>query len=256
MKSGSDRLPRRSGLCVLFHADQLLVISWSPRARCMTRRWISRSRMKRKIAKWWWRWSFWVWCQGKSGWIASPDTASPSESSEFRSCDRASDGMGNDVECAALGSTMVLDTGIDSPFCFFLGCRSMRDDVRCLDRAGTGMVVRVGARGHVTTVVVPEIGSGPGSVIGMGSRGDPVVRIGALSGGERVDAGRRCGSGLITMWEGMPPCDAMVGGPSDVGRDTKVCSPLVVGRSRRRFAGGKDSSYSMEGSKKGKSPAK
>ena len=26
MKSGRDRLPRRTGLCVLFHADQLLII--------------------------------------------------------------------------------------------------------------------------------------------------------------------------------------------------------------------------------------
>ena len=83
-----------------------------------------------------------------------------------------------------------------------------------------------------------------------------VVRMGALFGGELVDAGRRCGSGLITIWEGMPPCDTKVGGPSDVGRGTKVCRPLVGGRSRRKFAGGKDSSYSMDGSKKGKSPAK
>ena len=82
------------------------------------------------------------------------------------------------------------------------------------------------------------------------------MRMGALSGGGRVEAGRRCGSGLITIWEGMPPCDTIVGGASDVGRKTKVCKPLVVGRSRRKFAGGKDSSYSMDGSKKGKSPAK
>ena len=26
MRSGSDRLPRRTGLCVLFHTDQLLII--------------------------------------------------------------------------------------------------------------------------------------------------------------------------------------------------------------------------------------
>ena len=83
-----------------------------------------------------------------------------------------------------------------------------------------------------------------------------MVRIDALSGGEHVDTGRKFGSGLITIWEGIPPCDAMVGGPPDVGKDTKVCRPLVVGRSQRKFAGGKDSSSSMEGSKKGKSPAK
>jgi len=179
-----------------------------------------------------------------------------SDAAEFISPDRASDGMGSDAECSALGFVVNLDSGIDSPFCFFLGCGSIREDDLCLDRAGTGMVVRVGTRGWVIVVVVPEIGAGPGSGMEIGSRGGPVVRLGALSGGELVDAGRRCGSGLITIWEGMPPCDAMVGGASDVGRDTKVCRPLVDGRSRRKFAGGKDSSYSMDGSEKGKSPAK
>jgi len=55
------------------------------------------------------------------------------------------------------------------------------------------------------------------------------VRMGALTGGELVDAGRRYGSGFNTMWEGMPPCDTKVGGPSDVGLGTKVCRPLVIG---------------------------
>ena len=152
------------------------------------------------------------------------------------------DKIGSGLECAVLGSVVVLDSGMDSPLCFFFGCGSVRDDVRCLERTGTGTVVRVGA--------------GPGSVIGMGSRGVSDVRTGVLSIGERVDTGRKCGSGLITMWDGMPPCDAIVGGASDVGRETKVCKPLGVGRSIRTFAGGKGSSYSMEGSKKGRSPAK
>ena len=30
MRSGSDRLPRRTGLCVLFHAYQLLIICAGP----------------------------------------------------------------------------------------------------------------------------------------------------------------------------------------------------------------------------------
>ena len=72
----------------------------------------------------------------------------------------------------------------------------------------------------------------------------------ALTGGELVAAGRRYGSGFTTMWEGIPPCDTRVGGPSDVGRGTKVCRPLVVGGSKRRLAGGGPSSYSMEGSKR------
>ena len=76
--------------------------------------------------------------------------------------------MGRDPECSALGFVVSLDSGIDSPFCFFFGCGSIRDDDRCLDRAGTGMVVRVVTRGWVITVVVPAIGSGPGSVIGIG----------------------------------------------------------------------------------------
>ena len=42
MESCSDRSPRGSGLCVLFHADQFLVIGMGPRT----------SRIKRRI-KWW-----------------------------------------------------------------------------------------------------------------------------------------------------------------------------------------------------------
>ena len=70
--------------------------------------------------------------------------------------------------------------------------------------------------------MVPGLGSGPGSVIGMGRRGGSEVRTSALSVDDRVDTGRKCGSGLITMWEGMPPCDAKVGEPSDAGRGTNV----------------------------------
>jgi len=92
--------------------------------------------------------------------------------------------------------------------------------------------------------------------MGIGRWGDPVVSMGALSGGGRACIGRRFGSGLITMWDGMPPCDTKVGGGPDVGKGTKVCKPLEAECSRRKCAGGKESSYSMDGSKKGKSPAK
>ena len=118
------------------------------------------------------------------------------------------------------------------------------------------MVVRVVTRGWVVTVFAPAIGSGPGSAIGIERRGGPVVRMGALSGGGRIEAGRKFGSGSTTIWEGMLPCVTIVGEGSDDGKETKVCRPLVVGRSRRKCAGGKGSSYSIDGSKKGKSPAK
>ena len=62
----------------------------------------------------------------------------------------------------------------------------------------------------------------------LAGRDVTVLRMDALTGGELVDAGRRYGSGFNTMWEGMPPCDTKVGGPSDVGLGTKVCR-LVVG---------------------------
>ena len=151
---------------------------------------------------------------------------------------------------------MSRESGKDSPLCFFFGCGSIVEDTLCLDRAGTGIVGRVVKRGCSTTVVVPGVGSGPGSDMEIGRRGDPVVSMGSLSGGGRAGIGRRFGSGLITMWDGMPPCDTMVGGGPDVGKGTKVCKPLEAGRSRRKYAGGKESSYSMDGSKKGKSPAK
>ena len=86
--------------------------------------------------------------------------------------------------------------------------------------------------------MVPGVGSGPGSDMEIGRWGDPVVSMGSLFGGGRAGIGRRFGSGLITMWDGMPPCDTMVGGGPDVGKGTKVCNPLEAGRSRRKYAGG------------------
>ena len=40
MESGTDRLPRRTGLCVLFHAHQLLIVSSGPWTKWWSTRWI------------------------------------------------------------------------------------------------------------------------------------------------------------------------------------------------------------------------
>ena len=68
--------------------------------------------------------------------------------------------------------------------------------------------------------------------------------------------GRRFGSGFTTMCDGMPPCDTIVRESDDGGKGTKVWRPLDVGRSKRKCEGGMESSHSMEGSKKGRSPAR
>ena len=68
--------------------------------------------------------------------------------------------------------------------------------------------------------------------------------------------GRRLGSGFSTMCVGMPPCVTIVGDTDDGGNGTKVWRLLDVVRSRRKFGGGIESSHSMDGSKKGRSPAK
>ena len=62
MKSCSDRLPRGPGLCVLFHADQLLVMRVGPRTGYLMK-WSSWNRVK--DTQRWGRWSFWIGCQGK-----------------------------------------------------------------------------------------------------------------------------------------------------------------------------------------------
>ena len=68
--------------------------------------------------------------------------------------------------------------------------------------------------------------------------------------------GRRLGSGFTTMWVGRPPCDTIVGGIEAGGKGTKVWRPLDAGRSRRKCDDGMESSHSMDGSKKGRRPAK
>ena len=68
--------------------------------------------------------------------------------------------------------------------------------------------------------------------------------------------GRRFGSGFTIICEGMPPCDTIVGGCDEGGRGTNVRRPLDVGRSKRKCDEGMELSHSMEGSKKGRRPAK
>ena len=62
-------------------------------------------------------------------------------------------------------------SGTDADLCFFFGCGSSVDEVRCLDRTGTGIVVLVVARGGSATIEVPGVGSTPGSVVRAGFRG-------------------------------------------------------------------------------------
>ena len=109
--------------------------------------------------------------------MSSLDIASPSESSEFISPEWASEIMGNEVELVASRLWASLGLGMDSPFCFFFGCGSTRNDDRCFDLTGTGVVVRVGAVGKVIVVAGPGIGSGPGSVMRPAGRDVHVERV-------------------------------------------------------------------------------
>ena len=68
--------------------------------------------------------------------------------------------------------------------------------------------------------------------------------------------GRRLGSGFTTRWVGKPPCDTIVDSIEAGGKGTKVWRPLDAGRSRRKCDDGMESSHSMDGSKKGRRPAK
>ena len=62
MESGFDRFPRRSGLCVLFHADQFLVIGVGPRTSRIRRR---SGRNSMEDMHMWRRRSFWIGSQCK-----------------------------------------------------------------------------------------------------------------------------------------------------------------------------------------------
>ena len=68
------------------------------------------------------------------------DAASSSESSELKPARGISEMMGRDTRRA-------VDSGPDADFCFFFGCGSSVEVVRCFDRTGTGIVIRVVVRG-------------------------------------------------------------------------------------------------------------
>ena len=65
------------------------------------------------------------------------------------------------------------------------------------------------------------------------------------------------GVGSVSLWCGR--CNVVgrkFGGAYAGGKGTKVWRPLDAGRSRRKWEGGTASSHSMDGLKKGRSPAK
>ena len=63
MKSCTDGLPRRTGLCVLFHALQFLIICVGPGTEWWSPRWVHRIWLKNSISG---RcWCFGIWCQRK-----------------------------------------------------------------------------------------------------------------------------------------------------------------------------------------------
>ena len=88
--------------------------------------------------------------------------------------------------------------------CFFFGCGASTGLDRCFDRTGTGIVVRVVARGKSGTGL-PHLG-----VSRTGVEGWPTLEVGlrALTSMWRCPSssrGWRFGSGFRTIWVGMPP---------------------------------------------------
>ena len=65
MKSCTDRLPRRTGLCVLFHAHQLLIICIGPWTEWWSTRWIHW--IWWKASRWWRCWCFGIGSQRNCG---------------------------------------------------------------------------------------------------------------------------------------------------------------------------------------------
>ena len=76
------------------------------------------------------------------------DAASSSESCELKPASVISEMMGRDTGRA-------VDSGPEADFCFFFGCESSVEVVRCFDRTGTGIVIRVVVRGRSGPVDVP-----------------------------------------------------------------------------------------------------
>ena len=65
MKSCTDRLPRRTGLCVLFHTHQLLIICVGPWTEWWITRWIRWIWLKDSMCGR--SWCLGIWSQGKCG---------------------------------------------------------------------------------------------------------------------------------------------------------------------------------------------
>ena len=129
------------------------------------------------------------------------EAASSSESSELKSLGGISAMMGR-------GGGRGVDSGAERVNrCFFFGCGL---DL-CFDRTGTGVVVRVVARGKSGTGL-PNLG-----VSRTGVEGWPTIEVGLRAvtstlrcpsssrGWCAIVRGRRFGSGFRTMWVGMLP---------------------------------------------------
>ena len=70
-------------------------------------------------------------------------------------------------------SSLTIDIGVSSGvdnFCLFFGCGSTVEETLCLDRTGTGIVVRGFPRPGSVLDGLPGVGSGPGSVMRTGLR--------------------------------------------------------------------------------------
>ena len=72
----------------------------------------------------------------------------------------ASDAIGSGPGVtSSLTVDMGVVAGVDT-FCFFLGCGSTVEETLCLERTGTGIVVRGFPRPDTGTVGFPDVGSG------------------------------------------------------------------------------------------------
>ena len=98
---------------------------------------------------------------------AAADTASPSESSELRALEMTSEVIGS---VPGVTSPLTIDIGVSGwvdNFCLFFGCGSTVDETLCLDRTGTGIVVRGLSRPGSVLDGLPGLGSGSDMRIGL-----------------------------------------------------------------------------------------
>ena len=278
MESGTDRLPRRTGLCVLFHTHQLLIVSSGPWTKWWSTRWIHGSWWN---VPWWWR----CWCFGIG---SQRDGRSTRRNGNMRSGLITRSRMR--IRLMNWGSRWCaitirviriefIDTSIGGNR-KWSGCwrvifpwyRSIRR-VGCFltllwlwVKGGGDPLLRANwhrdrvpgdftSRWETRWIVWVRIRIRHKDRAVSTSKFMDGCSLSMWDGGRKV-VGRRFGSGFSTMWDGIPPCVTIVGGADDGGKGTNVCKLRDLMLSRRRFWGGKESSHSMEGSKKGRSPAK